>query len=70
MHGTLVNVTPALETSKNQYRQSMEEQVAHFADALRSGKKPMGSGDEILTVMELMDAVYKSAEIGREVKVG
>ena len=70
MHGTLVNVTPALETPKNQYRQSMEAQVAHFADALRSGKKPTGSGDEILAVMELMDAVYKSAEIGKEVKVG
>jgi predicted dehydrogenase len=70
MHGTLVNVTPALETPKNQYRHSMEAQVAHFADALRSGRKPTGSGDEILAVMELMDAVYKSAEIGKEVKVG
>ncbi len=70
MHGTLVNVTPALETSKNQYRQSMEAQVEHFADTLRTGKKPMGSGEEILAVMELMDAVYKSAELGREVKVG
>ena len=70
MHGTLVNVTPALETSKNQYRQSMEAQVAHFADCLRSGKKPMGSADEIHRVMELMDAVYKSADTGREVKVG
>ncbi len=70
MHGTLVNVTPALETPKNQYRQSMEAQIAHFAEALRSGKKPMGAADEILGVMELMDAVYESAEIGREVKVG
>jgi len=70
MHGTLVNVTPALETSKNQYRQSMEAQVDHFVDTLRTGKKPMGSGEEILAVMELMDAVYKSAELGKEVKVG
>jgi predicted dehydrogenase len=70
MHGTLVNVTPALETSRNQYRQSMEAQVGHFADALRSGKTPMGSVDEISTVMELMDAVYRSAEQGKEVKVG
>jgi len=69
MHGTLVNVTPELETSKNQYRQSMEAQVAHFADALRGGKA-MGSADEILTVMQLMDAVYRSAELGKEVKVG
>jgi predicted dehydrogenase len=70
MHGTLVNVTPALETPKNQYRQSMEAQVTHFADSLRAGRKPMGSAEEILAVMELMDAVYRSAEIGKEVKVG
>ena len=70
MHGALVNVTPAMETSRNQYRQSMEAQIQHFADALRSGKKPMGSADEILPVMELMDAIYQSAEQGREVKVG
>lgn len=70
MHGTLVNVTPELETSKNQYRQSMEAQVAHFADALRGDAKPMGGAEEILGVMKLMDAIYQSAEQGREVKVG
>lgn len=70
MHGTLVNVTPTLETNRNQYRQSMEAQVVHFAETLRSGRKPMGSVEEILGVMELMDAVYRSAEQGKEVKVG
>jgi predicted dehydrogenase len=70
MHGTLVNVTPTLETSRHQYRQSMEMQVAHFAETLRNGRKPMGSVDEIVGVMELLDAVYRSAEQGKEVKVG
>jgi predicted dehydrogenase len=70
MHGTLVNVTPTTETSRNQYRLSMEAQIAHFADSLRAGRKPMGSADEILPVMELMDAIYRSAEQGKEVKVG
>jgi len=70
MHGTLVNVTPTLVTSRNQYRQSMEAQIQHFADALRGAKKPTGLAAEIVPVMELMDAIYKSAEQGREVKVG
>jgi predicted dehydrogenase len=30
----------------------------------------MGLAAEILPVMELMDAIYRSAEQGREVKVG
>ena len=70
MHGTLVNVTPALEPSRNQYRQSMEAQLQHFADACRGAKHPTGLASEIVPVMQLMDAVYRSAEQGREVKVG
>jgi len=70
MHGTLVNVTPALETSRNQYRQSMEAQFANFAETLRANKRPMGSVDEVLGIMELLDAIYRSAEQGKEVKVG
>ena len=69
MHGTLVNVTPSLETSRNQYKQSIEAQIAHFADVLRKGAKPMGTAEEILPVMELMDAVYRSAEQGKEVRL-
>src|SRR5262245_18686312 len=69
MHGSLVNVTPNLETSRNQYRQSMDAQIRHFADALRGAKHAMGLAAEIQPVMELMDAIYRSADQGKEVKV-
>ena len=69
MHGSLVNVTPTQEPSRNQYRQSMEAQIQHFVDALRGAKHPTGLAAEILPVMELMDAIYRSADQGREVKV-
>jgi predicted dehydrogenase len=69
MHGTLVNVTPTMDTSRNQYKQSIEAQIVHFAEALRRGTKPMGSAEEILTIMELMDAMYRSADQGKEVKL-
>jgi predicted dehydrogenase len=70
MHGTLVNVTPTTDTSRNAYKQSIEAQISHFLDALRKGQKPMGHAEEILPVMELMDAIYRSAEQGKEVKLG
>jgi predicted dehydrogenase len=69
MHGALVNVTPNLDTTRNQYKHSMELQVAHFADALRRGVKPMGDGEEMLAVMQLMDAIYRSADQGKEVQL-
>jgi predicted dehydrogenase len=70
MHGTLVNVTPTTDTSRNAYKQSIEAQITHFLEALRKGQKPMGHAEEILPVMELMDAIYRSAEQGKEVKLG
>jgi predicted dehydrogenase len=69
MHGALVNVTPNLDTLRHQYKQSVEAQIAHFADALRKNQRPMGEAEEILPVMELMDAIYRSAEQGKEVKL-
>jgi predicted dehydrogenase len=69
MHGTLVNVTPTMPPPGNQYKQSIEAEIAHFADSLRKGGRPMGSADEILPVMELMDAIYRSAEQGKEVRL-
>jgi predicted dehydrogenase len=69
MHGTLVNVTPELDTSRNQFKQSIEAQIIHFVDSLRKGQKPMGSADEILPIMEVVDAMYRSAEQGKEVKL-
>src|SRR5207249_3725699 len=65
MHGTLVNVTPTMDTPRNMYKQSMEAQIAHFAESLRRGARPEGDADEILPVRELMDAIYRSAEQGR-----
>ena len=69
MHGTLVNVTPTLDTQRNQYKQSVEAQIEHFAESLRKGQKPMGDAEEILPVMELMDAIYRSADQRKEVKL-
>ncbi len=70
MHGSLVNVTPTLDPSRHQYKLSIEAQMSHFADVLRKGAKPMGAGDEIVPVMALLDAIYRSAEQGKEVRLG
>ena len=69
MHGTLVNVTPTMDTSRHQYKHSIDAQIAHFVDVLRKGVRPMGGAEEILPVMELLDAVYRSAEQGKEVRL-
>jgi len=69
MHGTLVNVTPDLDNARDQYKQSMEAQITHFVESLRKGARPIGAAEEILPVMETLDAVYRSAEQGKEVRL-
>jgi len=69
MHGNLVNVTPAMDSSRNQFKHSIEAQIEHFGEVLRKSVKPMGGADEIQPVMELMDAIYRSADQGKEVRL-
>ena len=69
MHGNLVNVTPNTESLRNMYKQSYENEIAHFVECARSGKKPMSPGDEAVQVLKVLEAIYKSAESGKEVKL-
>ena len=69
MHGSLVNVTPSVESSRNIYRQSYDNELTHFVDCVRSGKTPLSPGSEAVTVLKVLEAIYKSAQTGREVKL-
>lgn len=69
MHGSLVNVTPEVDSPRNVYKQSIENEIGHFLECVRTGKPPMASGEEMVSLMQLVDAIYRSAEDGREVKL-
>ena len=69
MHGSLVNVTPAVDSPRNVYKQAIEAQIAQFADGVRKGGNAGASGAEMLAVMRLVDAIYRSAELGKEVRL-
>ena len=69
MHGGLVNVTPAVDSPRNVYKQAIEAQIAQFADGVRKGGTAGASGAEMLAVMRLVDAIYRSAEQGKEVRL-
>lgn len=69
MHGSLVNVTPATESIRNVYRQSYDAEISHFVECVRTGRKPASPGADAMTVLKVLEAIYKSAETGREVKL-
>ncbi|RKY03285.1 gfo/Idh/MocA family oxidoreductase [Candidatus Poribacteria bacterium] len=65
LRGTLVNITPAHVPSLN----SHEEEIRRFIQAIREGKPSPIPPEESLTVQKILDAVYKSAETGRQVRI-
>lgn len=70
LHGSFVNVTPPLLSEKNLYKRSYEIEIDHFVDCVRRGTTPLASAEEALALMRVLDAVYRSAESGKEVRLG
>lgn len=62
-HGTLVDITPVSIPKVSAY----EAEVRGFYDAIQNDTEPPVTGEQALNVMKILDAIYKSSEIGKEV---
>jgi UDP-N-acetyl-2-amino-2-deoxyglucuronate dehydrogenase len=47
-----------------------ERQFLDFADAIRTGRQPLVSGQEGCQALEIVDAVYRSCRLGEKVRLG
>jgi len=45
------------------------EELRHFVGCLRTGRKPMATGEQGAKVQRIIDALYKSAKLKKEVRV-
>lgn len=63
--GNLVNISPAHIPSVN----SHEEEIRRFIQAIREGGPSPIPPEEALNVQKVLDAVYKSSETGRQVRI-
>jgi predicted dehydrogenase len=70
MHGSLVNVTPAIEPPRNVFKQSYDREIEHFVACIRRGETQVSPGEDGLSIMRIADAIYASAKSGREVTLG
>lgn len=70
LHGNLVNVTPAKSDSlQNIYKKSYENEIVHFVNLLSNDNIFTEEYVAMLERMRIVDAVYESAKIGKEVIV-
>jgi len=58
------NIKPILDT-----KSSYENEIKHFVNVLIGKDKLISTGREALVVMQIIDAVYKSAKTGKEINL-
>lgn len=68
MDGNLYNITPKkIITPSNVFKKSYEYELKHFVGAVAGNHNIISSGEDALKVLEIVDAIYKSAKAGREI---
>jgi len=54
---------------KNKENTGYEAEVAHFVDCVRYDKEPSPNGEEGLYIQRILDGIYKSAELSKEIRI-
>jgi len=64
-----IDYTPSTSSSsKNMYKKSYENEIKHFIGSIRSNNPVISSCKDALKRMELIENIYRSAELNEEVK--
>ncbi len=67
-HRTMVSYEPKIPGGNNLNTHHAEMKA--FVECIRDGKEPLVTGEHGLMVAQIMDAIYKSSEEGKEVRIG
>ncbi len=62
--GTLMDITPNVK-DLNPFALEIE----HFIDCVTKGKEPMPSAEQGIMLMRMLDGIYRSSKMGKEVKI-
>lgn len=64
-HGTVVELTPTILPDIDPYH----AEVRGFLDSIINDAEPPVTGEQALMVTKILDAIYRSSEVGAEVKI-
>jgi predicted dehydrogenase len=70
LHGNVVNLAPArMDPPQHLFKRSYENELKHFLGAVKDVHPIISTADEAVQRMKIVDAVYKSVRIGKEVAI-
>ncbi len=61
------DVKPVIKADIDTFESIFEREIAHFIDCIENGTDCLNPGEDGVEIMKILDAIYKSAETGREV---
>lgn len=64
-----VNESPCLDQENNKFEEIFIKETAHFIDCIANNTPCLNPGEDGVAIMKILDAIYKSAETGSEVKI-
>jgi predicted dehydrogenase len=68
LHGTVANLAPAkMETAPNLFKRSYENELKHFLGAVRNIHPVISTADEAVQRMRIVDTIYRSARLGKDI---
>ena len=68
--GKIVDLLPPGTPSDVSFPPSVAALIADVVDAIRKNRLPLVTGEQALIVQRVVDAIYRSVELGHEVEVG
>jgi len=63
--GAMYNMSPQFCGKQDCF----EYKLSHFLDCVRTGKKSQAPGEDGLMVQQMLDGIYKSSELGKEIRI-
>lgn len=63
----IFNYAPVLNPDKSGFQSNFAREIAHFVDCIANGNTCLNPAEDGLELMKILDAIYRSAELGKEV---
>jgi predicted dehydrogenase len=72
LYGTCNDFLADIDIKTTHYKEhagGFDTEIAHFVDCVRNGTPCKAPAEDGIVVMKILDAIYKSAETGEDVKI-
>lgn len=66
-NNTILNIHPQTDSATFQVDTAFANEIAHFIECIQSGKEPLSPVEDGVAITKILNAVYTSAQLGKEV---